>query len=304
MSRIHDALRKIELERGTGNSQSVSDSARNTAEFFGNLLTPVTQENASKSKDESLSPSPLTFETTYSRMAEDRSQSVWKPDRRHLLFWDNEPHFAPGMEEFRTLRSRLDRIRSMTKVKRILISSALPGEGKSFVAANLSFALSRTYNTRVLLVDADLRRPQLHRYLGALEGPGLSEYLHGMAEVQAVIQQSPIQNFCFVPSGRSNSHAAETVANPRWRPFLDKVTECFDWIIIDSPPLMAVNDAAVLACACDGVVLVVRAGTTPYHIVQRVAKEFKEVSVLGVVLNGVSGEEPYTTYYEEPRGGK
>jgi capsular exopolysaccharide synthesis family protein len=214
-----------------------------------------------------------------------------------MLFFDSEVPFALGMEEFRTLRSRLNQFRAGSPLKKLLISSAVPAEGKSFVAANLAQALAKTHDCRVLLIDADLRSPHLHHYLGAPASPGLTDYLSGGIPEWTVIQRSPLPNLCFLPSGSATANAAEILARPRWSRLLEKTAIIFDWIIVDSPPVIPVSDATVLAEACDGVVIVVRAGSTPHPMVQRGQAEFRSTPLLGVVLNRAATKDYYGSHY-------
>jgi protein-tyrosine kinase len=203
-----------------------------------------------------------------------------------------------GVEEFRTLRSRLYHAREKMALKKVLVTSALPKEGKSFTAANLAQVLVRQHGRRVLLVDADLRGPRLHLMLGTTSSPGLADYLQGGCDEFAIMQRGPMENLFFVPSGHEISDPAELVANGRLKVLLQRVEALFDWIIIDSPPAVPVSDASVLAKACDGVLMVVRSNTTPVDMARRARLEFPDEALLGVVLNGINADAmPYTRYY-------
>src|SRR5207302_10316234 len=130
----------------------------------------------------------FTFDTLLARCA-----SVnWHPCEKTMLFFTKEDH-ATGMEEFRTLRSRLYQLREKMPLKKILISSSLPKEGKSFVAANLAQVMVKQHGRRALLIDADLRGPKLHDCLGAPNTPGLSDYLMGQADEFSVMQRGPME---------------------------------------------------------------------------------------------------------------
>jgi len=207
---------------------------------------------------------------------------------------------AKGTEEYRTLRSRLYLLREKMPLKTLLITSALPKEGKSFTASNLAQVLVRQHGRRVLLIDADLRGPHLHLMLGTSMQPGLSDYLHGAADEFGVMQRGPIENLFFVPCGSEVSDPAGAVGNGRLKILLQRVEPLFDWIIVDSPPAIPVSDASVLAKACDGVVMVVRSNATPSDMARKARMEFPEQSLVGVVLNGISDEVvPYARYYYE-----
>jgi len=118
----------------------------------------------------------------------------------------------------------------------VLVTSALPKEGKSFTAANLAQVLVRQHGRRVLLIDADLRGPRLHLMLGTTSSPGLSDYLKGEKDEFSIMQRGPLESLFFIPSGHEIENPAELVANGRLRFLLQRVEPLFDWIIIDSPP--------------------------------------------------------------------
>ena len=224
-------------------------------------------------------------------------KTSWMPDPKTMLFFSGEEHTS-GMEEFRTLRSRLYQAREKQPLSKLLVTSALPKEGKSFTSANLAQVIVRQHGRRALLIDADLRNPQLHNLLGAEPGPGLSEYLQSTADELSIIQRGPMENLFLIPAGRDNGNPAELVSNGRMKFLLSRLEPMFDWIIIDSPPAVLVSDAALLANYCDGVLLVVRSNNTPVDAARRAVLEFRERNVVGVVLNGMApGLAPYSQYY-------
>ena len=177
------------------------------------------------------------------------------------------------------------------------MTSALPKEGKSFTAANLAQVIVRQHGRRALLIDADLRNPQLHNLLGAGSGPGLSEYLQSATDELSIIQRGPMENLFLISAGLDNGNPAELVSNGRMKFLLSRLEAMFDWIIIDSPPAVLVSDAALLANYCDGVLLVVRSNNTPVEAARRARQEFTDHNVVGVVLNGMApGLTPYSQY--------
>jgi len=202
-----------------------------------------------------------------------------------------------GTEEFRTLRARLYQIRDKQPVRTLLVTSALPGEGKTFTAANLAQAIVRQHERRALLIDGDLRRPQLHLCLGAPISPGLSNYLLGEADEISVIQRSSMENLFFIPRGKEVPNPSEVIANGRLKELINRLKPAFDWIIIDSPAAVAVADARTMAGVADGLLLVVRAGSTSFEMAQKVQQEFADKVMLGVVLNRVEPSEGYSAYY-------
>jgi protein-tyrosine kinase len=200
-------------------------------------------------------------------------------------------------ERFRTLRSRLYQVAGTRTLRRVLITSSLPAEGKTFVATNLVRSIIRQADRRVLLIDADLRAPRLHAGRGAPSSPGLSDYLRGEANEYAIVQNSVANNLCFIPCGSKASNPSELLLSDRMGILLDCVTPAFDWVILDSPPALPVHDASSLADLCDGVLFVVRAGETNHEAAKKAALEFREKNLLGVVLNQVENCEAQGGYY-------
>jgi capsular exopolysaccharide synthesis family protein len=214
-----------------------------------------------------------------------------------MLFFNTEEQ-AYGTEEFRTLRSRLYQMREKQSLKKVLVTSPLPKEGKSFVAANLAQVMVRQHGRRALLIDADLRGARLHQALGTSARPGLAEYLLAENDEFGIMQRGAMENLFFIPSGRSVSNPAELVANGRLKILLNRVEALFDWIIIDSPPAVPVSDASLLANYCDGVLMVLRSNATPVDMARKARQEFRDKHLIGVVLNGIeAGSSPYNQYY-------
>jgi protein-tyrosine kinase len=236
--------------------------------------------------------SQYTFDTLLARC----TQGEWRPDPKTMLFFNREEN-ARGAEQFRTLRSRLYQMRDKVSLKKILVTSALPKEGKSFVSANLAQVLVKQHGRRVLLIDADLRVARLHSALGTTSAPGLGEYLLGESDEFSIMQRGPMDNLFFIPCGRYVAQPAELIANGRLKMLMQRVEPLFDWIIIDSPPAVPVSDASQLANFCDGVLMVVRSNSTPYDTAQKARQEFLGKTVVGVVLNGISRADSYARYY-------
>jgi capsular exopolysaccharide synthesis family protein len=224
------------------------------------------------------------------------AKPAWVLDPRTVVFCESNRQIT-GTEQFRTLRTRLYHLRETAPLKKILITSALAGEGKTFVATNLAQAIARERDRRVLLIDADLRNPTLHLPLGAPLAPGLSEYLREQASDADIIQHGCEGNLCFIAAGQPGSDPSELLSNGGLEKLLDRVAPLFDWVIVDSPPCLPVADANVLAGLCDGAVLVIRARSTPSAAVERARKELQKRKVVGVVMNGVEEDHGYGAYY-------
>jgi capsular exopolysaccharide synthesis family protein len=298
MSRIHEALKKAEQERAAG--QGVAPPS---ASPVAPVESPVMPEMPAPRLTDSLAAAPMmpNFASPFSveTMLTRCPQMEWKPDLGTMLFMNGDDT-KRGTEEFRTLRSRLYHMREKMTLKKLLVTSALPKEGKSFTSSNLAQVLVRQHGRRVLLIDADLRGPRLHLMLGTTPGPGLSDYLQGKNDEFSIMQRGPMDNLFFVPSGTGIEDPAELVGNGKLKVLLQRVEPLFDWIIVDSPPAIPVSDASVLAKACDGVLMVVRSNATPSDVARKAREEFPDQALVGVVLNGTSDEAvPYSRYYYE-----
>jgi capsular exopolysaccharide synthesis family protein len=297
MSRIHDALKRAEQERATSTGTHV-EPAFEQPEIQSEYMPPPPQAMGGAPMPNlgsgvSGMNSGLNYESLVSRCP----QTQWSPDERTMLFFQ-EDDSRIGAEEFRTLRSRLYQIREKMALKRLLVTSALPKEGKSFVAANLAQVMVRQHGRRALVIDADLRNPGMHRHLGAPPSPGLSEYLLGECDEFSALQRGPMENLFFMPAGRIVPSAPELLANGRLKLFLQRVEPLFDWIIIDTSPVIPVSDATLVAGVCDGILMVVRSAVTPADMAKRAREEFPDKLLLGVVLNGApAGKLSQSKYY-------
>jgi protein-tyrosine kinase len=289
MSRIHDALKRAEQERATSMGTHVEpafDQPEAQPEYM-----PSLQPTGAAAR-----PAMATV-TSYESLLARCPHTEWSPDPRTMLFFQ-EDDSRVGAEEFRTLRSRLYQIREKMPLKRLMVTSALPKEGKSFVAANLAQVMVRQHGRRALVVDADLRNPGMHRHLGTAQSPGLTEYLLGECDEFAALQRGPMENLFFMPAGRIAGSAPELLSNGRLKLFLQRVEPLFDWIILDTSPVIPVSDATLVASCCDGVVMVVRSSVTPSDLARQARAEFPDKLLLGVVLNGApSGKHARSKYY-------
>ncbi len=300
MSRIHDALKKAEQEKVDPANGPAWDEEALPPVLDQQTAIPTADQNmpvfaAAISEDPQR---PLTSEVLLQACA----FRSWEPNRERLLFCNSHNH-PEGSEEFRTLRTRLYQLRQKQELHCVLISSPIARDGKTFVAANLAQVIVRQHGRRALLIDADLRRSQLHTLIGAPLVPGLAEYLRGEADECAVIQHGPVENLFFIPGGNPVANPTELLANGRLKMLLRRVGAAFDWVIVDSPPVVPVSDAHMLADVCDGVLLVLKAAVTPLEMAQKAQQEFRAKNLLGVVLNCAEPGSTYGKYYYSPAEG-
>jgi protein-tyrosine kinase len=294
MSRIHEALKKAATERSAQlDSNPVSELVElvRDSPVEGTLPVQTIKESRKHLVDQG-KPGVGSFEQLIATCR----RTQWKADPRFSVFAD-EAIFRHGAEKFLTLRSRLFQIAATRPLKRVLVTSSVPEEGKTFTASNLAQSITRQENKRVLLIDGDLRASRLYLTVGAAGTPGLSDYLRGEADESQIIQVGEQDNLCFIPGGTAASNPSELLNSEKMKILLDRLTPLFDWVILDSPPAIAVHDASILADMCDGILFVVRAGKTDFEIAQKAAGEFSGKNLLGVVLNGADKEESYGDYY-------
>ena len=289
MSRIREALKRAAEER--------SAQTGGRAEDFVDILegAPASVASPVEVGKFDLQPSTEFVNPDLNTLFAECRKVQWAFEPRLSVF-ANEGNPA-GAEKFRTLRSRLYQISATRPLRRLLLTSSVPQEGKTFVAANLAQSFIRQADRRVLLIDADLRASRLNLTLGTKNEPGLSDYLLGEAAITKVLQVGEERNLCFIPGGKLVSNPSELLHSQKMKSLLERMGQMFDWVIVDSPPAIAVHDASILADMCDGVLFVVRAGATDFEAAQKAAAEFSDSKLLGVILNRVAKRETYGYYY-------
>lgn len=207
---------------------------------------------------------------------------------------------SPISEQYRTLRTNIQYSSVDKELKSIIITSPNPGEGKSTTIANLAIVFAQQ-GKKVLLVDADLRKPTIHYTFNINNTKGLTNLLMKKASLGDVIQQTPVLNLFLLPSGTIPPYPAELLQSEMMSQLMDRLKASFDLILFDTPPILAVADAQILANKCDGSILVVKSGSTEKEGAVR-SKDILMSSrskLLGVVLNNkMMKDSPYqTTYY-------
>jgi capsular exopolysaccharide synthesis family protein len=218
-----------------------------------------------------------------------------QPESRVVFHTDPR---GPSAERFRFLRMRLRELWNAGKLRSLLITSPLPGDGKSTIAMNLATALAEQGKRSVLLVEADLHRSSLTQQLGLESRPGLAECLEdGLNPMSAVRRLEPL-GWYLLSSGTPRSNPTELLQSEAVSGIMQELAPYFDWILIDSPPVAPLSDALCLARQADASLLVVRAGRTPREVVEQTLALLGPEHVLGVLLNGVEGlDRLYSKYY-------
>jgi capsular exopolysaccharide synthesis family protein len=208
-----------------------------------------------------------------------------------------ESQISPqSREQYRRLAASLHHAQALNGTKVVMITSALVGEGKTLTAANVALTLSQSYQKQVLLVDADLRRPSLQAVFGIRSGPGLAEGLTADAERTVPVHQVS-SRLGILQAGRPTSDPIAALTSERMRRLVNDARKTFDWIILDTPPVALLTDASLVTAMTDGAVIVVKAGHTPYELVQRAVAAIGHERTLGIVLNHAELPAQGTGYY-------
>ena len=206
------------------------------------------------------------------------------------------PGSAP-LEQYRRLAAVLHDLQLQQGLKTLMLTSALPAEGKTLTIVNLALTLSESYGRRVLVIDADLRWPSVHTVLGVSNHTGLSEVLLGQDGLELPIcHKSP--RLAVLPAGRPGPTPLAALTSARMAALIDECASHFDWVLLDTPPVGLMPDAQLLARLTRAVVLVIAAGATPAAAVERAVAELGAECIIGTVLNRVDERRiPDTSYY-------
>jgi capsular exopolysaccharide synthesis family protein len=202
-------------------------------------------------------------------------------------------------EAYRSIRTSILLSTSGKPPRTIAVSSPNPGEGKTTTVINTAIALSQT-GVQVVVIDADMRKPRLHKIFGKENGVGLSNFLSGNAELDSVIKNSEIPNLCYIPSGPIPPNPSELLGSALFKDMIESLGSRFNHLLIDSPPVLAFSDSVIISTNVDGVIMVVIDGKTPKETLQRSKEVLLQVDarILGVVINRakIRGGE-YGSYY-------
>ncbi len=200
-----------------------------------------------------------------------------------------------GAEKFRALAARLRYVGKKEHLKRLVITSAIQGEGKSLISANLAITMAQ--RQRTLLVDGDLRKSGLKTLFGTQDMRGLTDWWQGTAPIGNFLKRVEGLSLWHLSAGQAAEQPLEILQSQRMSDMLTQLAEPFDWVIIDSPPLAPVADCHVWATHADGTVLVVREGKTPKKLLQKTLESVESLKLVGVVMN--TSQETQQHYYSQ-----
>jgi capsular exopolysaccharide synthesis family protein len=299
MSRIDEARRR---NGSPGLFTNAQGAVRNALETFPAVADPASPTppaappvQAAAPPAQAAAPAVRPPEPAAPQAAEPPSRPVLPAAQRSIdeLGWPGEEklvvnHQMPRLqiEQYRRLAAALHNAQQQRGIKIVMIASAQVGEGKTLTSANLSLTLSESYRRRVLLVDADLRRPALDSLFHTRHIAGLSQSLR--AGETAPLRIVPVSEcLTLMPAGRPEDDPMAVLTSERMRRVLQQASMKFDWVILDTPPTALMSDARLLNSMVDGIVLVVHAGVTPYPLVRKTIELLGAEKILGVVLNRV-----------------
>lgn len=206
---------------------------------------------------------------------------------------------AQCIEQYRRLAASLHEMQLQHDIKTVMVSSAVPGEGKTLTSVNLALTLAHSYQRRVLLIDADLRRPSVHNVFDLPNGSGLGDGLSRDSGPLPIIEVT--KHLSVLPAGQPNHNPTAALTSDRMRAILQEAARQFDWVVLDSPPVGLLADAKLMSSMVDGVILVIGAGSTNFELTEAAVAEVGRERIIGTVLNRVAEEDAgpgeYYDYY-------
>jgi len=309
MSRIDEAMRRAAGDTESSSNVSASLAALPTEE--AGLAVALTEEAYPTEVPASRRPIPPAPEPAAPEIPADSAYRTTEVDgqkeQNDSLFERldtrlteklviDENMSAISREQYRRLAAVLHDAQGSSGLQVLMVASAVAGEGKTLTAANLALTLSESYQKRVLLVDGDLRRPTLHSVFRLDTASGLADGLLSATDTKMVVRQVS-SRLAVLPAGRPSSDPMAGLTSDRMKRLLAEARGAFDWVILDTPPVMLLPDAHVMASMVDGAVLVVRAGSTPYELVRRASEAIVRSRIVGIVLNRAETSSQKDHYY-------
>ena len=318
MSHLFDAIQRSETERAGAQTTEVSAAPellakveKRAAEEWESSSQARPSVSQRESPPASLSSQPSSEPSEISRQASELGEAG-KSTRNTASFPDFPAVHAQAAaqsrlvcltdqddsatEAFRLLAVRLRDLRRARPINKLLITSTIPEEGKSLVVTNLGCMLTQGASHRVLLIDADLRKPKLAERFGLERMPGLRDYLEDRQSLESSIFRLEGAGVWLLPAGQGDANALELLESASMVSMMEQLTEWFDWILIDSPPLLPLADTSVLSRLADGVLLITRQGTSKKRPLEKGLEIVDRRKLLGVVLNSAQGTA-YGGYY-------
>jgi capsular exopolysaccharide synthesis family protein len=294
MSRIQDILAKAERDGTARRTQSTAVSPPPASTHFAaQPLPPRVDGTAALGSTVSISipvpsivtPEPLRPQVAAARVETDVRTGV--PTMHPFLVAAIEPH-SEAAERYRSLRTRISHREESMPVRALMVTSPAARDGKSLTVANLALTMAQELQRRVVLVDADFRGSSIHSLFGFEGTPGLAEVLSGQATLEEALIYMPDHQLTILPAGEKPAFPTELLGSTSMRRTVDTLRGRFDRVLFDMPAVLPLADAGALAPMVDGVLIVVRAGSTQRPALDQALSAFDEQKLLGVVLNEVA----------------
>jgi capsular exopolysaccharide synthesis family protein len=295
MSHIYEALKKAEEQRArdTQSPAYLTTELLPAAERREERIADVAP-NATGGANHGSYPPVRQLPLSLEELDQCPSLKVAPARWSHLVSLGGEESL--GAEKFRFLAVRLRQMRQTRPLKKILITSTIPQEGKSTVAANLACTLARRKQTRTLLLEGDLRRPTQASQFGVGKVPGLSEWFHGDSPTLNLYRLENL-GLWFLPAGSAPENPLEMMQSVKMGNLMDQLASWFDWIVIDSPPVLPLGDTSVWARMVDGILLITRRGVTEKRQLKKGLAALDQGKLLGALVNG-SVDAAHSDYYK------
>jgi capsular exopolysaccharide synthesis family protein len=295
MSRIHQAIRKAEQEGKAEHPLEEKKSNPRILEIKQQLAHEHTVKVAEEPGVEDVS---ITEKGDLAITKE--SYFEISHDSKLVPLYQSK---AIASEQYRNLKAKLYQMRETQQLKSLLVTSVASGDGKTLTSVNLALTIAQEIDQKVLLVDADLRKPSVGDLLGLKFPKGLADLLLGEINPTEIIYKSKVDNLLVVPGGQVPENPAELLNTQKMRDFVAMMEEQYDWVIFDSPPFGTLADAELISALVDGLLLVVRASKTATNLIAKSLVNLKAKNLLGVIFNSVPklDESHYYHYYGRPR---
>ena len=280
MSRVHEALRRAGQ---LGTAVEPQAAARKSSGTIGSVISAP------------MVPGMIDSRASMHDLLEQVQVIPYQAMPDSLLVDPRRAGEAPA-EEFRTLRTRLNHIQGQQNIHTLVVTSPSPAEGKSFSAANLAITQAQLAGNYTLLADFDFRRPIVHSLFNLDRSPGVTEYVQGKIPLHQALRRVQGTNLFLMPAGEAVVNPLELLNLREVKQLLDDLPTLFNWVVIDSPPLLFAADANLLSTMCHGTLLVVRIGHTTIDSVSRAVQSLCENNMIGIVVNGARRGELYSKY--------
>jgi capsular exopolysaccharide synthesis family protein len=301
MSRYYDILKEVSRSQPLPNAPPPSKSAEEFENELGvnhsvwdspeNTVYPASEPPHRPEPDIEMGRPPVFEKDTHEILFESLAPRAFNGGKKAAVILDRKEVLIPNamddavVERYRRLRTKILQQHAIKPIKSLLVASPGPGEGKTVTTLNLAWSFGLLPLYKVLVIDGDLRKGTIGETLGVDGGLGLRDVIEGKARLEDVVLSADEAPFQFMLSGASKTPAAELLTSPRLRSIIVEMTQYFDLVLVDSPPVTLMSDAQTLAASCDGVLLVARAFATTNKAFEKALQDLQPFRIIGTILN-------------------